>query len=629
MFPDRIENDDFSRCNPESPKKTLVANFVSKLDIGVFDEWISIGGYIWRLYDGSIEGLDLWDALSQEDSNYDSYKDCAKHWDSFTRRNSTPSNDGIDKATLRAIRQLFKSADRKFTESAYFKGIKSFSDKQLSSVLIDKSVRSDKQGATYVKQYDPETEELISLEVIDTNGKKRQIKGGRKGILLINKNAKNKTRIYHVESLSTGITVALATNCRVFVCFGTSNFNKSVSRINKRHPHIQNIIAADSGPAGERAAEEASSLHRCSYVVAELSKAETPSNTDFNDVHETDGLQEVKRQLLQPKINRGLHFSKFDINEPLIPLIWMVDGFLYENSNNTFIAPSGAGKTFVLCGLACSMATGTSFHGHAIRRKLSVVIVAGEGNRGLRIRIRAWFIHHGINPGDARIFISNQAADLYGNPQLLIDTVKVNCGQVDVFFYDTLNRNAPGIDENAAKEMSVVIQNVDRINSIFDSSSVMVHHTPKNNSRQGRGSNSLFGAVDTELLLESKGGTNKGIGLVELSCNKMKEGEHFQPINLRSIPVELGLNEENGNPITSIILERIESFAGTPALKLGKNQQILLNAIQETPVDGEGHHDLTLAFQQSKIDTKRKREVIDSLITKSVIEVEGGLCRIL
>src|SRR5207253_848641 len=77
------------------------------------------------------------------------------------------------------------------------------------------------------------------------------------------------------------------------------------------------------------------------------------------------------------------------------PTEYLVDDICTRSALILAHADSGAGKTFLGADFSFSIASGLAWHGHAVARG-PVVYVAGEGQPGLRQRIRAWKQHHGL-----------------------------------------------------------------------------------------------------------------------------------------------------------------------------------------------------------------------------------------
>jgi len=89
---------------------------------------------------------------------------------------------------------------------------------------------------------------------------------------------------------------------------------------------------------------------------------------------------------------------------------WVIDGILPKECAGVVFAKSGVGKTFFVLGMACAIATGSDWYGHAVKQG-GVLYIAAEGYRGIRQRQRAWETHHGLTlPATLRVM--HQRVDL-------------------------------------------------------------------------------------------------------------------------------------------------------------------------------------------------------------------------
>lgn len=80
---------------------------------------------------------------------------------------------------------------------------------------------------------------------------------------------------------------------------------------------------------------------------------------------------------------------------------WLVDGLIQEQTSALLFGKSNSFKSFLAVDVACSVATGTPWHGRDVRQG-HVLYIATEGGRGLaKQRIPGWMEHHGI-PAELR-----------------------------------------------------------------------------------------------------------------------------------------------------------------------------------------------------------------------------------
>jgi hypothetical protein len=200
---------------------------------------------------------------------------------------------------------------------------------------------------------------------------------------------------------------------------------------------------------------------------------------------------------------------------------------------------SGAGKSFLGLDAAFSVATGTDWHGHAIKNPGSVVYVAAEGQGGLKNRIAAWKAHRGklgvlgvhfileavdpLNGGDVEALCAQLRARFAGSPPKLV--------VVDTY----AECLAAGVgDENSTKDTGQAVDGWRRIVRGLGATVLIVHHQGLQDQTRGRGSTALKAAAETEIAVAQ----SKGVVLV--SNLKQRDGARFDPFHLRLHVVPLG-----------------------------------------------------------------------------------------
>ncbi len=262
-----------------------------------------------------------------------------------------------------------------------------------------------------------------------------------------------------------------------------------------------------------------------------------------------------------------IHNSEMVIKKP----DWIVKGYLEKNSFGQFFGDPSFGKTLAGIDLACCVATGRHFHGLQVRQH-GVLVIAGEGMNGLTRRVRAWEIENNTSLADAPLYFSTGAAAFCDTDSL--EQVRsaiaalpegVNIGLIII---DTLARNFGPGDENLTKDMNVFIAALDSIRADYFCAIIPIHHSGHGDKSRGRGAMALKGALDVEYVF-----TKDADGLVRMTCTKMKDFEVPDPMAFRIKGVDLGIYDEDGEPITGAVLVRTEYTP--PARKQqprGKNQ---------------------------------------------------------
>ncbi|MBB3231067.1 AAA family ATPase [Halomonas stenophila] len=286
----------------------------------------------------------------------------------------------------------------------------------------------------------------------------------------------------------------------------------------------------------------------------------------------------------------GLGFSMIgDLVSELRPVDWLVKQYLETDSLGLIFGPPNVGKSFVAIDWACSIATGTPWHGRPVRQG-SVFYLAGEGHNGLARRFKAWELDRGVSLAGAPLAVSNRAAllteaDAAAEVLGAVEALAEQTGQEPaVIVVDTLSRNF-GADENATADMNAFVRSLDELRQRWKCSILVVHHSGKDATKGARGSTVLRGAVEAEYAVEQD-----ELGAVTISCGKMKDAAFPAQLSFTLAPVKLPLVDDNGEAVTSVVLEPIDGYEPPQRGKVGrgKNQTLALRELQRLYVE---HHD--------------------------------------
>lgn len=159
-------------------------------------------------------------------------------------------------------------------------------------------VRIDAAGALLVPMRDT-TGKLHSLQAITPDGEKRFHPGGRiKGCYhAIGKPA---GRLIVCEGYATGASIHEATGDAVAVAFNAGNVPEVAVALHSKYPELQLIVAADDdyqteGNTGMTKAKQAALAVGGFMAMPEFGPDRPDRATDFNDLHQTAGLNAVLR----------------------------------------------------------------------------------------------------------------------------------------------------------------------------------------------------------------------------------------------------------------------------------------------------------------------------------------------
>jgi hypothetical protein len=210
-------------------------------------------------------------------------------------------------------------------------------------------------------------------------------------------------------------------------------------------------------------------------------------------------------------------------------------------------------------------------------------------------------------------------------------------GAGGVVILDTLNRAAPGSDENDSRDMGDIITAAKLLQTEVGGLVVLVHHVGKDKSRGMRGHSSLHAALDAAIEVDRDNDRR------EWKVHKAKDGEDGIAHPFRLEVIEIG-TDDDGEPLTSCVV--FPTDAATPRMKLppkSGNQRIVWDALDE-PLRKSAHYGqagappgrpcitLEAAVEHSrgrlvcepKRQTERAQAAIRGLVGRGLLEHRDG-----
>ena len=257
---------------------------------------------------------------------------------------------------------------------------------------------------------------------------------------------------------------------------------------------------------------------------------------------------------------------------------YLIAGLIEQGALVTLYGPPGEGKSFIALGWALCVATSLPWFGRAVRPG-RVIYIATEGGQGIKKRVAAWLRYHGLeDAADASMIL--ESVELRRDVEGLITKIRALEINPVLIVIDTLARSFSG-DENSTKEMGEYIRAAQRLQEeasrIGRCTTLLVHHSGKNEKKGARGSSALLGAVDVMISV-----SKDAAGFITVTNEKQKDDEEFAPITLALTPVSIGTSAE-GKPITSCVLENRtldDLLKLKPAQALNQSQRAALRALE-------------------------------------------------
>ena len=240
--------------------------------------------------------------------------------------------------------------------------------------------------------------------------------------------------------------------------------------------------------------------------------------------------------------------------------------FGYEGLSMVY-GSSGVGKTLLALDLAFHLAAGSDWFGNRVKRG-RVVYIMSEGNNVSNNRIKAIEIEKSeLFSKAARLFYClNDIVSLYSVKKDTTDFIEeVKQFNPRLIIIDTLAMAMSGGDENRTQDITVVVENMKRIQQALGCHIMVLHHPGKDETRGARGSSALHAASDTVLELKK----NKHVVCVRAVKQRDMEGD--KELDLKIEKVVIG-EDEDGDEVSSAIIQESGPTLGT-------KQEDILNII--------------------------------------------------
>ena len=289
-----------------------------------------------------------------------------------------------------------------------------------------------------------------------------------------------------------------------------------------------------------------------------------------------------------------------ELDKPGPEFEWLIFGWLSVGDKSIIGGPSQSGKSFLAIHAGMCVALGKDFFGADVKEGL-VVYIAGEGARGVKKRLRAWRRHFGVEYSHSTPFVLLQTpVNLYaadGDTSALIAEIGSICAQFEVslrlIVIDTLATAAVGADENASRDMGIVMSNVSKINEATHAHICLVHHMNAGGEKL-RGSTAIYAALDSSIYVKR----NEETKIRAARLGKQKDDESDLSFQFELMSVEIGRDSED-KPVTSCVClpvgvkESIRREEEQKGWRLSPGEEVFMRALFDAdkrsggPVPGE------------------------------------------
>ncbi len=353
---------------------------------------------------------------------------------------------------------------------------------------------------------------LVGLQIIMSDGSKKFLTGTEKAgaYFVIKGNGKT---VYLVEGWATGCTVHELTGATVIICFDCGNLlevGKTIRAAGSNDYDMIFVADNDRLKVGNPGITKATEAAMATGARLAIPTFPGDDGDDVNDLYAISGKDAVisclqSAAMVEPIPTHApdtdvvteapcFHLkSGRDLRALDIKIEWLIDGIIPRGAVILLYGRGGIGKTTLMMILADAIDRGVSVFGMDTV-KTQVIVVDFENSlavlseRAKRTAVEGvLFWDSGGNPP------SLDKADWTAYQELL----KLYPGAV--FVFDTL-RSAHSGDENNSEVMTLIMR---RMRQLRDAGAtvVLLHHTPKGNDRQFKGSGAIFDLCDQTLAL--------------------------------------------------------------------------------------------------------------------------------
>lgn len=377
--------------------------------------------------------------------------------------------------------------------------------------------------------------------------------------------------IYLCEGIGQAWAIYQASGRPAVVSFGSARMKCVAKELRMRFQDERLRLFPDRGM-------EAEAMKIAAAVDAEWVElpSELPNNYDANDYAQEYGYDVLCELLMHIKgpIKHYKLLSGDDLlNAP--PMRWLVQGVIPADGLVALYGASGSGKSFLVLDMGCAIAGGDSpWFGRRIAQA-PVTYVCLEGEAGMSKRVKAWCSYHEKQFPAALRFIAQPFDLLSDDVSELAKAVTAVRGEGGLVIIDTLNRAAPGADENSSIDMGNIIAAAKKLQGLVGGVILLVHHTGKDVTRGLRGHSSLYAALDGAIEVA------KIDAHLEWSVAKSKDDITGDANAFKLNIVQVGMDDK-GDEITSCVVSqegRLDKSMRRVLTPKSGNQKIIWEAL--------------------------------------------------
>jgi hypothetical protein len=435
------------------------------------------------------------------------------------------------------------------------------------------------------------------------------------------------------EGYATACAIRRLSGWPAAEAFGFACLENSARAVTERYPGIEVVQCPDR--INEETQRAVVNRLKEKWTVLELPD-ERPKNHDWDDELRERGVDVAKEtfrerwslarakapELPKKKNSLGLlYFDELTYTEPE----FLVAGLIEKGTTGLLFGAMATKKSFIALDIAACVATGCAFHGRVVEQG-PVVYLAGEGSKGIVRRLKAWEQHFGVSLKGAPLLVSMKAP-AFGDPRETkeaVDDIREKLRERGIegaalIVVDTVARAAVGLDENSNQDMSGFVGVLDDMKTEFGCVVMAVHHSGYMESGRARGASCVPAAMDFIFAAKADG------SFVTLTATKTKDAEEPAPITFECASETIGAGRY-GEPLTSLVLEEVDSSPRERSKPLTKTQQLGLDTFREAAKKA-GTLDVHLEawreafYRTSTADNPSAKKVAFQRVRKDLVEL--------
>lgn len=300
------------------------------------------------------------------------------------------------------------------------------------------------------------------------------------------------------------------------------------------------IVALDCDKTGRAAARGLDAQLRGEGFNVKAVDLELGTGGDLADFCKLYTTEAADRLLKMPSLPPAVESDKWKfvtLRELLqLPTIdWLIPGQLPSRGLVMVYGASGTYKSFFMMNHSMWLA----------HQGVQTLYIAAEGEHGYRQRAEAWIKHHKIMP--EKIIFELGPVDMFDLEEREEFTRLIEAYKPKLVVIDTFAMCSGMADENAARDMLMIVNGAKAISKTFDGVVVVVHHTNAEGKKE-RGSKVLRNACDTIIRLSLVDDR------IAVESQKTKDTKPFETYYLAPVNIELGYKNNLGEVVSSVVL---------------------------------------------------------------------------